>query len=181
MLNAAVLGRGRLEDAHGWILAGGLLPDLAMFVFVGWYAFVLGEAPSQIFGVEYFRPGWQLTFDLMNSIPLASAGLALAWWRGSARWSGLFASVILHCLLDLPLHHDDGHRHFLPLSDWRFESPVSYWDAAHLGWLGAGIEAALATGAGVVLALRARQRWIGAGLAVLGSLHLLVYVTAYAL
>ncbi len=35
--------------------------------------------------------------------------------------------------MDLPVHHDDGHRHFFPLSDWRFASPVSYWDPEHYG------------------------------------------------
>ncbi|MGI8738245.1 MAG: hypothetical protein ACR2KU_00935 [Gammaproteobacteria bacterium] len=39
----------------------------------------------------------------------------------------------LHVLFDLPLHHDDAHRHFFPFSDWRFYSPVSYWDPAHYG------------------------------------------------
>ena len=53
------------------------------------------------------------------------------------RWSAflfaLFLSLLLHTLGDLPLHHDDGHRHFFPFLDWRFESPVSYWDPAHYG------------------------------------------------
>jgi len=40
----------------------------------------------------------------------------------------------------LPVHHDDGHRHFFPLSDWRFESPVSYWDPAHYGHIFLWIE-----------------------------------------
>lgn len=47
--------------------------------------------------------------------------------------AALVISMLIHCLCDLPLHHDDGHRHFFPLSDFRFESPVSYWDPAHYG------------------------------------------------
>ena len=35
--------------------------------------------------------------------------------------------------LDLPVHTDDAHRHLLPLSDWRFHSPVSYWDRRYHG------------------------------------------------
>jgi hypothetical protein len=41
--------------------------------------------------------------------------------------------MLLHSLGDLPLHHDDAHRHFFPFLDWRFSSPVSYWDPEHHG------------------------------------------------
>jgi hypothetical protein len=26
------------------------------------------------------------------------------------------------------MHGRDGHRHFFPVSGWRFESPPSYWE-----------------------------------------------------
>ena len=38
---------------------------------------------------------------------------------------------LLHLVLDFPLHAGDGRPHFWPLSDWVFESPVSYWDSTH--------------------------------------------------
>ena len=50
-------------------------------------------------------------------------------------------------LCDLPVHHNDGHRHFLPISNWRFESPVSYWDPAHFGVIFATLELVLAVSA----------------------------------
>jgi len=31
-------------------------------------------------------------------------------------------------VLDFPFHAEDAHKHFWPLSDWRFHSPFSYWD-----------------------------------------------------
>ena len=42
-------------------------------------------------------------------------------------------SMLLHALGDLPLHHDDAHRHFFPFVDWRFISPLSYWNPDHHG------------------------------------------------
>jgi hypothetical protein len=51
--------------------------------------------------------------------------------------------VLLHALGDAFLHREDGHRHLWPLSSWRFESPVSYWDPAHHGAVGAGLETLL--------------------------------------
>jgi membrane-bound metal-dependent hydrolase YbcI (DUF457 family) len=54
------------------------------------------------------------------------------WLRRRAA-AAFFASIILHCLFDLPIHREDAHRHFVPLSDWRFVSPISYWDPAYYG------------------------------------------------
>ena len=45
----------------------------------------------------------------------------------------LLASMLVHCVFDFPVHHDDGHRHFFPISQFRFQSPVSYWDPNHFG------------------------------------------------
>jgi len=47
---------------------------------------------------------------------------------------------MLHIAGDLPLHNDDAHRHFFPFSNWRFISPVSYWDPKHYGTIVAPIE-----------------------------------------
>ena len=49
----------------------------------------------------------------------------------------LCGAAMLHLVLDFGLHHDDGRAHFWPISDWIFQSPVSYWDPAHYGnWVG---------------------------------------------
>jgi hypothetical protein len=41
------------------------------------------------------------------------------------------ASALLHALCDFPLHAIDAHRHFLPFSQYRFISPLSYWDVRY--------------------------------------------------
>jgi hypothetical protein len=58
--------------------------------------------------------------------------------------------MLLHSALDLPVHTDDAHRHFLPLSAWQFHSPVSYWDPRSYGRQVAALEIA----AGLALAVR---------------------------
>src|SRR5215510_11028895 len=128
LLNAAVLDRGPLRGTLWPILMGALVPDLPMFGFFAWQVAVLHTPQAQIWGVEYFRPGWQVLFDLFHSIPVAALGLGLAWRLRSPRGMAFFASVLLHCAVDLGTHNDDAHRHFLPLSGWRFASPLSYWD-----------------------------------------------------
>jgi hypothetical protein len=139
-LSLVALGGERGRDVGAWVVGGALLPDAPMFLFFFWERFVAGASQEQIWGELYFEPGWQAFFDAFNSIPLA-VGVGLVAWRLGKRglqWGA--ASVVLHCCADLALHREDAHRHFYPLSDWRFESPISYWDPVHYGALGAGLE-----------------------------------------
>ena len=55
-----------------------------------------------------------------------------------------FLSVLCHAFCDLPVHVHDAHRHFFPLSDYRFISPWSYWDVRYHGRTVALVEALLA-------------------------------------
>jgi len=48
-----------------------------------------------------------------------------------------FASMFFHSLFDYPVHHDDAHAHFFPLTNYHFISPISYWNPAYHGmWIG---------------------------------------------
>ena len=114
------------------VLVGSVLPDISMFVFYA-YQKAMGSSESDIWQQLYFTEHWQLFFDVFNSIPIYLV-LALIGYFGGRR--GLYlvsASALVHVLCDLPVHNDDAHRHFLPLSHWRFISPVSYWDPRHFG------------------------------------------------
>ncbi|MEN8256859.1 MAG: hypothetical protein ABFS09_03250 [Thermodesulfobacteriota bacterium] len=66
---------------------------------------------------------------------------------------------------DFLLHHDDGHAHFFPFSDFRFSSPVSYWDPNHYGRMASGLEIACALTAAVWIFKHLESRW-GQGLLV---------------
>ena len=59
----------------------------------------------------------------LTLFPLIILGVLLAYYYGINWLIALFASMALHCFKDLPLHNDDAHRHFFPLSDWRFKQP----------------------------------------------------------
>ncbi len=181
IMGLALLGRTGERGRDAAILAGSLLPDLPMFGFFIYQRFVLDNPQRQIWDIEYFRAGWQLLFDLFNSIPLAGLGLGLAIWLRRTRTTAFFGAVLIHCVVDLALHHDDGHRHFLPLSEFRFESPVSYWDPAHYGLFGAGLEGMVLVGAGAVLWTRYEHpaaRW---AVLILCALHGLGYGAFYLL
>lgn len=132
-LNLALVPNRRWATFGLAVLLGALLPDAPMFVFYAYHKFVAGTPEAVIWRQSYFRTQWQAFFDVFNSIPLiAFMGLAGVLIK-SLFIEALALSMLLHCLLDFPLHNDDAHRHFFPFSDWRFESPVSYWDPRFYG------------------------------------------------
>ncbi len=132
VLNLLVVGRG---SGQPWkpILLGALLPDLPMLVLYAVERGVLGTPERLIWQQSYFSESWQLFIDVFNSLPLIGLLFVIAHLR---RWpfvKVVAISMALHAGTDLLVHHDDAHRHFLPFSQWRFASPVSYWDPAHHG------------------------------------------------
>jgi len=42
-------------------------------------------------------------------------------------------AAFVHLMCDFPLHVDDARAHFWPLTMWKFESSISYWDSDHHG------------------------------------------------
>ena len=132
MINLLVLARNPSHPKSAAIIGGALIPDLVIIVFYGWQL-ILGNAESQIWSVEYYRPVWQAWIDSFNSIPIITIAILLSWKTGQHMLLIFFSSMLLHVCGDLPLHHDDAHRHFFPFSDWRFASPISYWDPAYHG------------------------------------------------
>lgn len=159
--NLLVLGRAGRPETVWPIAAGSLVPDAPMFLF---YAAekARGMGEGEIWNERYFDAGWQAFFDLFNSLPLIALGALVAWRLGAHRWLAFCASMALHCLCDLPLHREDAHRHFFPLSDWKFESAVSYWDPAAGGAVITLLEIALVLIGSVVLWRRGQiesHRW----------------------
>ena len=133
IINMAALGRGHTVAAQVAVLVGSVAPDAPMFWFYFVEKVVRGTPEREIWRDAYFRDSWQSFIDLFNSVPVIVVGLLLCWWLSSRVGLLFFLSMLLHVLLDLPFHNDDAHRHFYPLSDWRFESPLSYWDPRYHG------------------------------------------------
>lgn len=163
VVNAAVLGR----RYPLWpVVAGAVLPDAPIYLFYWSDRFLLGAPASRIWSVDYFRSAWQPAIDALHSFPLVAVAFVLARRLGWRRCEAFSASAFLHSVGDFPFHHDDAHRHFFPFSDYRFRSPVSYWDWRHHGALGAAIELFLvliSLGALCRTYRRARAQRTGAG------------------
>lgn len=135
ILGLACFGRKGRPKVTAAAAAGAILPDLSLYVLAGWALSVQNIAPAVVFGEMYFSQDWQRVFRVDNSFILWGVVFAMAVWAKSPVWSAFAGAGLLHLACDLPLHHDDGRAHFWPLTDWVFQSPVSYWD----GRRGAGI------------------------------------------
>lgn len=204
ILNLGLLGRRQRPALNGPILLGALYPDLGLFGFYFWTRVIQGLPEREIWQTTYFLPGWQSIFGAFHSIPVALGLLGLAWV--GRRWAirrslakpiatshtaegivipiaekvaAFSGAAVLHCLEDLPLHHDDGHQHFWPLSTFRFESPVSYWDRNHHAVWGAGAELVLVLGASAFVWHRTRSRWGRALLLLIGTVYCAAYTTYF--
>jgi len=200
LMGAALLGRPMPRFAWAAVV-GGVAPDLPMYVIVASLRMV-GYPMLEIFDRLYWSDWWQIANALGHSFllwgglvalslaalprPLAaflSTGAAPAIARDEAptrlgRLSPLIfafsASALLHSAIDFLVHRDDAHMQFWPLTDWRFRSPVSYWDPAHGGnWFGL-FEAAVGILLIVVLFRRYRSRRVRATLVLALALYVAV-------
>ena len=126
----------------GWF--GGFFPDFPMFLMVGMSRMMVGPVNlwRQPDGLYWTDP-WRTMTGLSHSLPIWTA-LALCGWLVMRRATGRLAlagqavlvfsaGALLHAVCDFFVHTDDAHAQLLPFSDWRFHSPVSYYQAAHFG------------------------------------------------
>ncbi len=147
--------RGTREKHALAITAGAFAPDLPMVIFWVWGR-AQGASERALWRDGYFDPAWQAVFDAVHSFPLLGLAWLAARYAGRPTAAAFLASMFLHACFDFPLHHDDAHHHFFPFSDWRFLSPVSYWDPAWHGQIVASLELVLVAAGGAWL-LRTTQ------------------------
>ncbi|MEM1201575.1 MAG: cobalamin biosynthesis protein CobQ [Pseudomonadota bacterium] len=131
-----------------------------LVVMVPVLASATGLPGDTIWNETYWTEPWQTIGAVVNSLPLAAVittfGIAMKRW-----WLTAFGlAMLVHIGLDLPLHGEDAHRHFWPLSDWRFISPVSYWNPSENGRFGILVECAVVAAGSAALWTRFPKRWV---------------------
>lgn len=186
LLASALLARpgGDNRSGNAAVIAGALLPDAVIFVMFVWSK-LIGAPESEVWSTWYFNPPWLTAIDWMNSLPLFAGILLIGWalprsppaLAAMASALTLFAlAAISHMLGDLPLHVNDGHAHFVPFSQWRFESPVSYWDPRYYGNIVSLIELVLGLTLIVILWRRFSSQTVRAVLAAATLAYAVPYV-----
>ena len=144
LLGAAALADPNRRGTTVAALLGALAPDLSLYVLAGVALIVLQIPPQVVFDELYFSDAWQTVFAIDNSFFVWGALFGLALWLRRPVLVVFTAAALLHLATDFPFHNDDARPHFWPLTDWRFRSPLSYWDPAHYGAIVSLAEAALA-------------------------------------
>ena len=146
IINLAFVGSAIANKQNAAITIGAVLPDVPIFMFYFVAKYLLKIPESKIWSEAYYEPLNQDITALFHSIPLALIGAGICYYFDWQFGTALFISMVCHSLLDLPVHHDDAHRHFYPFSDYRFISPFSYWDVRHYAKYVAGVELLLVLG-----------------------------------
>lgn len=96
----------------------------------------------------YFTdPLWIAAHNFLHApLLLTPLGLVGFWGMKSNRRWGVFLlwfalGAGLHSVIDIFTHTDDGPVLFFPLNwNYRFRSPISYWDPKHYGLIFAPLE-----------------------------------------
>ncbi len=160
---------GRPGDARvtAAALAGGLLPDLSLYLMAGWELYLMRTPPEVVFGRMYFSDAWQSVFAVDNSAPLWGVVLALGLWSRRPWVVALAGAALLHLAFDFALHAEDARPTFWPITDWKFVSPLSYWDPARYGDIIGPIEVTATLALGAWLWLRHRSVWARMAIVVL--------------
>ena len=160
IFGVAAFGRPEIPRTTLAALLGAFAPDLSLYVMASVSIWYLGISPQHVFDVLYYSDEWQQVFAVDNSFILWGAALAAAAWARSKIWIAFTGAALLHLAFDFPLHTHDARMHFWPLTTWKFESPVSYWDnrafAGTVGIVVLGLVAAL----GVLIFRRYRSWWV---------------------
>jgi len=168
LLNTALLGRKKNPGRNWPLILGSLLPDIPM-LFYFLYMLMTHHHQDGTHWVslnEYtIRQTW---VDWAHSIPLAISGALLCYFIKNNFGFFFFAAMVFHDLEDLPLHAEYAHRHFLPLNDFRFFSPISYVDSRYHGAWVASLEWGLVLLCIGILWRRGLKPWLQIPLLFLG-------------
>lgn len=176
VINIATLGC--IVGHEGAVLAGAIAPDLPI-VILYLYERLRGTPEETIWAVCYQNPYWLAVIHGGHSIPLAALAAGLGFVAGFPALAAFFASVALHALCDFPVHAIDAHRHFLPFSQYRFVSPLSYWDERFHGRKVALVEALLVLGSSVFLFRRGITRLASLALVLVNLWYVRTYVRSF--
>jgi membrane-bound metal-dependent hydrolase YbcI (DUF457 family) len=206
LMGAALFGRPMPRLAWAAV-AGGIAPDVPMYLIVAGLRMVgypMREIFERLYWENWWQIANAIghSFVLWGGLVAVSLALLPRPWsdrfaaqsssasgrhdpappagrltRSAPLLFAVSASALLHSAIDFLVHRDDAHMQFWPLTEWRFRSPLSYWDPAHGGtWFGL-FEAALGILLIVVLFRRYRSRRLRALLAL--ALVLYAAVPAY--
>lgn len=133
IFGAAAFGRPGQPRVTAAAILGSFLPDLSLFLMVGFSIYIQGIDRGTVFGQLYYSDLWQRIFAVDNSFLVWSGIFAIGYFAKRPIVTAFAAAGLLHLTFDFMLHNQDARMQFWPLSDWIFRSPFSYWDPNYYG------------------------------------------------
>jgi len=169
LIGAAVTSRTRFKPWQlmlAWV--GGFMPDSFIFVMVALSRMVNGPGfdlwsyPNGL----YWQQPWQTFSSIANSFPLWTLVLLIGFllFKYSSRFKIVGLGILifsvgyfLHISVDFFTHADDAYPQFWPFTDWRFNSPISYWQPEYYGRIFGVVEAITGFSIMVYLVMKFKQ------------------------
>ena len=182
LVASALLAKPGHKLRNTAVMIGAFIPDMAIYGLFIWSK-LAGIDERTVWNELYWQEPWQTYTAAGNSILLylilPIIGLVALRNAPVAHKIGLFLvflslAALTHIAGDLPVHVDDAHRHFWPISDWKFISAISYWDPQHHGSSFAILEALLGIGLSLLLFWRFKSWFARVPLMLLLAAYLLV-------
>ena len=137
LVGTGLFARTDRKGSYRAALLGAMAPDMSLYLMTVVSIWGMGIPAETVFGEYYYSDPWQAVFAVDNSFILWGLLFLVALWRDWPLVAVFAAAGLAHLALDFPLHTHDARPHFWPVTNWVFESPVSYWDrAAHAGIVG---------------------------------------------
>lgn len=164
LLALAVLSKKGDRKRNIAVFIGSLIPDLAIYIWAPYQSIVNGVSGKELWGELYFADPMQNLIAWFNSVPIYALLALIGYVARDKVWGKLLLvfslAALTHMATDLPFHADDAYRHFWPLTDWRFYSPLSYWDRNYHSFWVSLFEIGLAFGCIFILWKRFPIKWI---------------------
>ncbi|GAB4145419.1 MAG: hypothetical protein OHK0017_04980 [Patescibacteria group bacterium] len=159
IINLAILGKEKHPSRNLWIVIGSIAPDLPMYFFAALVYFNYGIKGFQVWDSLYYRPFWQIIFNSTHSFVVWPAVWILlkiilnfpdflrslqhalkeprlqswSWLIKFSAWEYLLFGALGHVFADFWVHASDAYASFYPISEYRFYSPISYYDPKYYG------------------------------------------------
>jgi len=140
-------------------ILGAIFPDTPTYLFFIICGLILGYSGQVMWDDMYFHSGWAIPITLTHSFILWPLLIGIATYAGwkFLRWFSI--SALFHAMVDFCIHTDDAYRHFWPVSDWKFHSPISYYNPSEYGIYVGAFDSLLVLGLLTYLHTIYRGKW----------------------
>lgn len=178
LLALALLSKQGHTKRNWAIFIGSFIPDIAIYIWAPYQKFVNGVNGTEMWEKLYFEAPMQNLIAYLNSFPIYGVSAIIGYLGKSKTWGKLLfmfsVAALIHLATDMPVHGHDAYRHFWPISDWRFYSPLSYYETdLHGQWVGL-FEMFIAFISIYILWKRFPKLWVKIMLGILAVLYVLM-------